>query len=101
MNMTSPNDSRDCGYGCKNVVAAMDRLTSHMCESKETSTRVVLVFTCILLIQFAAFVAVCIYMIRHAPYTRHRHSRKDETKKKLVDEPRSDCVVAEIDDAEL
>ena len=100
MNATDATDTlepADCGYGCKTMLVAMDRLTSHVCDSKETTMRTTIVFLVILLIQFVALTGVCIYAMRHS-YLRH-YLRRDESKKKLVS--KSDLVVADMDDAEI
>lgn len=98
--------SSECGYGCKHMVAAMDRVTSRMCESKETTTHVVIIITILLIIQIVMLIGLCVYTMRRANSFRscasivkyyRRYRRKDDVKNKLV----SDRTVAEMDDAEL
>ena len=98
--------SADCGYGCKNMLAVMDRLTAHMCESKETTTRMVVITTLVILIQLMMLIGcvVSIGCMRHSHLSRQcRHCRsfcqRDDAKKQLVH--KSEEVVAEMDDAEL
>ena len=93
MNETDSLGPLDCGYGCKHMLAAMDRLTAHVCDSKETTMRVTIFFLVIVLIQFVALVGVCIYATRHS-YLRH-YLRRDESKKELVS--KSELVVADMD----
>lgn len=96
----SVSESAECGYGCQHMVAAMNRVTSRVCESKETTTHVVILFSVLLFIQLLMFTGMCVYTMRQSGLCRWATNRfwwKDEVKKKLV----SERTVSEMDDAEL
>ena len=93
--------SLDCGHGCKTVLAAVDQIATQVCDSKETTAQIVIVFTILIIAQLVAFTCVCMYMLRHGYYAHFRRYTKKDEAKKLVDDQPSQRVVAEIDDAEL